>query len=98
MALDISREFIEALRSADGRAALADAIGPVVDEIVQRRLAERAEQLQPLAAILGCERKAANSRLARDADLRNLGVLSGKRLLFRASDVESYLRTRAGRR
>jgi conjugal transfer/entry exclusion protein len=97
MALDLVTELVAALRSADGRAAIADAVGPAVDAILQRRLAEQAEQLQPLATILGIDRKAATQRIARDAALRALGVPSGKRLVFKATDVQTYLKTRAAR-
>jgi hypothetical protein len=94
MAIDLVTEFVAALRSADGRAAIADAIAPAVDAILQKRLAEQAERLQPLATILGKTRKAASAHIARDAGLRALGVPSGKRLLFRPSEVAAYLKSR----
>ena len=94
MAIDLASELVAALCSPDGRATLAEAIAPAVDDIVRRRLAEQAEQLQPLGEILGCSRAAANARIARDAGLRALGIPSGRRLLYRRSDVEMYLRSR----
>lgn len=99
MALDLASELVAALRSPDGRAALADAVGGVVDDIVKKRLAEQAEQLQPLAAILGCSRKAASARLRSDARLRQLGVPQGanRPMLFRPSEVTAYLKSRGGK-
>lgn len=96
MALDLASELVEALCSPRGQAALAGAIGPVIDAIVQRRLAEQAEQLQPLAAVLNKDRKAAAAQIARDPGLRALGVPSGKQLLFRPSEVAAYLKSRRG--
>lgn len=94
MALDLASELIAALRSSDGMAAVADAVRGVVADEVRRVLAEQGEQLRPLNEILSCSRPAANARLARDPGLRALGVPVGRRLLFRRSDVEAYLKTR----
>jgi hypothetical protein len=60
-------------------------------------LARLAEGLRPLAVILNKTSKAASSQIARDPGLRALGVPSGRRLLFRRSDVETYLRLRGPR-
>jgi hypothetical protein len=60
-------------------------------------LAQLAETPRPLEAIMGIKRAAANARIARDAGLRALGVPSGRRLLFKRGDVESYLRLRGPR-
>jgi hypothetical protein len=42
MAFDLTSELRRPLRSADGRAVLADAIGPTVDAIGRQRLVEQA--------------------------------------------------------
>lgn len=96
MALDLTDELVRALRSADGRAAIADAITPAVDAIVAKRLAQQAESLQPLCDVLNISRKAATARLQRDLELRRLGVPSGRRLLFKASEVAALLKQRRG--
>jgi hypothetical protein len=96
MALDLTEELVRALRSPDGARAIVDAVAPAVDAIVQRRLAEQAEQLRPLGPILNKSRKAAAAQIARDHGLRALGVPCGKQLKFRPSEVYAYLKLKGG--
>jgi hypothetical protein len=95
VAIDLIGEWVAALRSPDGRAAIADAVRPVVAEEARRALVEHGERLESLAAILGCSTRAAAARLRRDAGLRALGVPVGRgRLVFKRSEVEAHMRGR----
>jgi hypothetical protein len=92
MAIDIVPDIIAALRSAGGREALADAVRAVVHEEIRLALAEQRDTLKPLSAILGISAAAARMRITRDPRLRAVGFPIGRRLLFRAHEVEAYLR------
>ena len=96
MNLDLAAELVAALRSPSGREALREALAPVIADELQRALEQRAaDQLVPLAKILGKSAKAAAMQLSRDAGLRSLGVPCGRRLLFKPSVVERYLAEKA---
>lgn len=98
MAIDLAGEVVAALRSDGGRAALAEALRPVVAEEVRAALAEGEQRLEPLSAILGVSSRAAAARLRRHEGLRALGTPTGRgRFLFRRVEVEQYLRARGGR-
>jgi hypothetical protein len=64
---------------------------------LEELLARLTERLQPLGEILNISRKAAAARIARNPSLRALGIPSGKRLLFRPSEVFAHLRMRGAR-
>jgi hypothetical protein len=97
VAIDLVGEWIAALQSPDGRAAIAEALRPVVAEETRRALDDHSERLEPLAAILGCSTRAAAARLRRDAGLRALGVPMGRgRFVFKRAEVQQYMRTRGG--
>ena len=90
MSVDLAAEVVAALRSEAGRAALKDAIAPVVADEVRRALAEKSDVLEPLSNILGVSKKAASARLTREPELRKLGVRVGRRTLFTRARVLSY--------
>ncbi|MCU1277076.1 MAG: hypothetical protein JWM53_622 [bacterium] len=92
--INVEHEAVTLLKSPEVKAALADALRAIVREEVRSALAEQAEQLAPLAKILGCSSPAAGARLRRDPELRKLGVQIGRRVLFKRSDVEGYYRAR----
>ena len=79
------------LEEIERRAELA------AERAVRRVLAEQAERLEPLSVILGISSKAAHARLARDPQLRRIGVQVGARCLFKRNAVEGYFRTKAER-
>jgi hypothetical protein len=65
--------------------------GVVRDEI-RAAISEQQETLKPLAQVLGLKNDSARKRVRRDPGLRALGVPVGRRILFRAHEVEAYLR------
>ncbi len=91
-ALDVAAEVVAALRSPEGRAALTEALRPVVAEELAR--ATKAPALEPLATILGCSLPAARMRELRDPELRALAVQSGRRRLYRRDQVLQLLEVR----
>ena len=95
MSVDLAPEVVAALRSPQGRAALADAIVPLLAAEIRAALAERADILEPLHEIIGGTRKGSWSRAQRDDGLRALGVPVSRRLMFRRSEVLAYLKQRA---
>jgi len=99
MTVDLAGEVLAALRSPEGQAALAEAIRPVVAEVVREALAEReADRLldaPALARYLGCSPAALRMRLHRGSALAQLALTVDGRRVWRRSDVEAMLR-RAG--
>lgn len=66
--IDIGAIFRAELERARGE--LRENVRSIVSEL----LAAQAERLEPLHAILGCTRQAANVRMSRDPALKALGV------------------------
>ncbi len=95
MPIDLASEWIAALRSPDAQKALAEALRPIVADELDRVLKANGEHLAPLATIVGSSVRAAAARLRRDNGLRALGIPIGRRLFFRRSEVELYLKQRS---
>jgi hypothetical protein len=89
--IDIASEVVHALRSDAGQQALGDALRAAVAPLLRTALDEHDEKLLPLASILGITDDAARKRLRRSPQLRAMGVPNGRRLVFKASVVQSYL-------
>jgi hypothetical protein len=84
---------------AIARAAADQAAERVLRELpaaLRRVLDERAKKLEPLAEILSIGRDAARKRLARDHELRALGVVVGRQWKGKRSVVEAHLAARGG--
>lgn len=97
--IDLGAELLAALRSPDGRAALADAMRPVVAAEVRTALVEREQDrmvdLRGLAALLGSpSTAAAKMAVRRDPELAALALRMGSRRRWRASEVLRLLETR----
>ncbi len=91
MTFDLTADLVSALSSPAGRAAVAAAVAPVVAAELEIALAARAEQLEPLSAILNIGNDASRKRLKRDPQLRALGVIVGRQWRCKRSVVEGYL-------
>jgi len=79
--------IVVALRSSEGQAAIAEAVRAALRQ-------EREEQPAPLWVILGISPGAARTRVSRDLQLRKLGIIVGRRLLFRRAEVLEYMKSR----
>jgi hypothetical protein len=95
MTFDLTGDLVAALGSPSGRAALREALAPVIADEVKRAISEQHQKLQPLADILHLSLDAARKREARDPGLRKLAIASGRRRLYLAHQVHTYLQ--AGR-
>ena len=92
-------EFLRALRTSgadDAKSWLFELMVKAAEEGARRALAQQAESLEPLGAILGCTPDAARMRISRDGELASLGLRVGRRLLFRRSEVLALLSRRQG--
>lgn len=102
MALDLAQELISALCSPAGAAAIAAAVGPTVDALLQQRLAELGQAdnlggLRELATWLGCPSSdAARKRVERDVEMAALAVVVGCQRRWRRREIEALLTKRRG--
>lgn len=95
MSLDLAAEVVAALRSPDGRTALADALRPVIAAEVQAALAHRGEAEildgPALARLLGVTPAALRMRLRRGSDLAAVARTVDGRRVWRRADVDLLL-------
>lgn len=77
--------------SVDEQARKLDRLTALVEQLAARSDSDR---LLPLSDIIGGTANAARARLRRDSELRALAVPVGKRLMFRRTEVEMFLRQR----
>lgn len=91
--IDLGDALAEALQQPRVLDALADR---VVEKFADRmaQLQRAGDRYQPLYEIIGCTPAAARMKVARDEKLADLGIKSGKRLLFKPSEVVAHLATK----
>lgn len=100
MALDLAGELLSALRSPEGRRALAEALRPVVAEEIRRALEDREADAvldtNALAKLLGCSPRALRARIVRGSALGSIVFEIDGRRMWRRSEVMRLLES--GRR
>lgn len=97
--IDLAAELVAALRSDAGRAALADALRPVVAAAVREELSRAGDSLlddRAAAEHVGLSVVAFRARVRRERDLAAL-ALGGERFRrWRRCDLDGYMTARAG--
>ena len=101
--IDLGAELLAALRSSDGRAAIAEAVRPVLAAELRRALDERERDrligLADLAALLGSPSVgAAKMAVRRDPELAALALRVGSRRRWQRSAVLALLDARRAER
>lgn len=95
MPLDLASELLAALRSPDGRSALAEAVEPVVERVVRRLLDENdQDQLldtNALSRVLGISPRALRMRLTRGSQLAEIALSIDGRRVWRRRDVQALM-------
>lgn len=98
MPLDLTADLAAALRTDEGRAALAEVLAPVVRrelrEALQEHAADRFVDIAGAAKHCGMTPGAFKVRLGSDAELARLRLGTGRLTRFRATDLDAWLARR----